>query len=159
MIPRPHKRSSRGYVKAYTTYSVHHIGFEFALCLSRSSHSCISLLTQQSLTLGSSYTSNCFFPFRRRCSIAEMSLAETENACVLKVYRTKVLNLGCVDGGLVWTIRSALSCVIKKVYGNAAGELTGDREPGLLSGAQSVVQTLWFWSREGQIHFQLEVVG
>lgn len=81
---------------------------------SRASHSFISLLTQQSLTPGSSSPSSCLRPFLNKCSMAATSLAPTDAACVRKEYLTKRRNLGWLDGGFVRTIRRALRNLVEE---------------------------------------------
>lgn len=62
--------------------------------------------------------------------MAEMSFGDKEKAWVLKVYRTNVLNLGWVVGGLVCTILRALGAkklVTEKLFVCVRGELTHRR--------------------------------
>ena len=84
-----------------------------------SSHSRISLLTQMSRTLGSSYVSSCRRPFRSRCSIAATSRGVAAAACHLNVYRTNRRNLSRVESGLVFTMRKALFKILSNSRASA----------------------------------------
>ena len=78
------------------------------------SHSLISLLTQQSLTPGSSSPSSCLRPFLNKCSMAATSLAPTDAACVWNEYLTKRRNFGWLGRGFVRIIRRALRDLVEE---------------------------------------------